>query len=866
MTSQFSPKVSEILAFSREEAARLSSTSVTPEHLLLGMMRQNDGPVSDVFKRLNINKEDIKFSLEMNVQQSEGFIHPENPNNLELNDNASNILKLAVLEARLQHVESVDLQHVLLAILHDRGNNGARKVLEEHNMNYDNVQDILKPKDVQNPTQTPQASQPAPTPQPQDALMLPEDDEEESLYKKNERTSNTTTDKPKEKSKTPVLDNFSTDLTKAALDGKLDPCVGREQEIQRVMEILGRRKKNNPILIGEPGVGKSAIVEGLAQLIAQRKCSLMFFNKRIVSLDMTGVVAGTKYRGQFEERIRALLKEIEQNPNIIVFIDEIHTIIGAGSTPGSMDAANIMKPALARGTIQCIGATTLDEYRNSIEKDGALERRFQKVLVEPTNVEQTLQILYNVKDRYEEHHHVTFTDDAIRACVTLTERYITDRAQPDKAIDAMDETGARVHLKNAQIPPEIEAIEKQLDEVRNKKHEAVVNQNYELAASYRDNQVQLEQQLAEVQRTWTEDNNEKRQTVTEAEVSDVVSMMTGIPVQRMAENEGVRLKNMAPTLKSCVIAQDNAIDKMVKAIQRNRVGLKAPNHPIGAFMFLGPTGVGKTYLAKKLAEQMFGSADALIRVDMSEYTESFNVSRLIGAPPGYVGYEEGGQLTERVRRKPYSIVLLDEIEKAHGNVFNLLLQVLDEGRLTDGNGRFVDFRNTVIIMTSNAGTRQLKEFGNGIGFTASTFGLNMNEKDREHARSIVQKALSKQFSPEFLNRLDEIITFDQLDLDAIKRIIDVELKSVFKRIGDMGYQIQLSDAAKEFVATKGYDVQFGARPLKRAIQNYIEDGICELILADTISQGDTIAIDKHPEKEELKFEVLKNKVSRKETK
>ena len=866
MTSQFSPKVSEILAFSREEAARLSSTSVTPEHLLLGMMRQNDGPVSDVFKRLNINKEDIKFSLEMNVQQSEGFIHPENPNNLELNDNASNILKLAVLEARLQHVESVDLQHVLLAILHDRGNNGARKVLEEHNMNYDNVQDILKPKDVQNPTQTPQASQPAPTPQPQDALMLPEDDEEESLYKKNERTSNTTTDKPKEKSKTPVLDNFSTDLTKAALDGKLDPCVGREQEIQRVMEILGRRKKNNPILIGEPGVGKSAIVEGLAQLIAQRKCSPMFFNKRIVSLDMTGVVAGTKYRGQFEERIRALLKEIEQSPDVIVFIDEIHTIIGAGSTPGSMDAANIMKPALARGTIQCIGATTLDEYRNSIEKDGALERRFQKVLVEPTNVEQTLQILYNVKDRYEEHHHVTFTDDAIRACVTLTERYITDRAQPDKAIDAMDETGARVHLKNAQIPPEIEAIEKQLDEVRNKKHEAVVNQNYELAASYRDNQVQLEQQLAEVQRTWTEDNNEKRQTVTEAEVSDVVSMMTGIPVQRMAENEGVRLKNMAPTLKSCVIAQDNAIDKMVKAIQRNRVGLKAPNHPIGAFMFLGPTGVGKTYLAKKLAEQMFGSADALIRVDMSEYTESFNVSRLIGAPPGYVGYEEGGQLTERVRRKPYSIVLLDEIEKAHGNVFNLLLQVLDEGRLTDGNGRFVDFRNTVIIMTSNAGTRQLKEFGNGIGFTASTFGLNMNEKDREHARSIVQKALSKQFSPEFLNRLDEIITFDQLDLDAIKRIIDVELKSVFKRIGDMGYQIQLSDAAKEFVATKGYDVQFGARPLKRAIQNYIEDGICELILADTISQGDTIAIDKHPEKEELKFEVLKNKVSRKETK
>ena len=841
MANQFSPKVSEILAFSREEAVRLSCSSVTPEHLLLGMMRMKDGPVSDVFSRLNIKKEDIKFSLEMNVQESEGFIHPEHLEDLTLNDNASNILKLAVLEARLQHMESVDQQHLLLAILRDRSNNGAKQVLEEHNMNYDNVQSILK---------APQA------PQPKDALMLPEDDEEEAEVGKNQHTTNTTSEKPKEKSKTPVLDNFSTDLTKAAIDGKLDPCVGREQEIQRVMEILGRRKKNNPILIGEPGVGKSAIVEGLAQMIAQRKCSPMFFNKKIVSLDMTGVVAGTKYRGQFEERIRALLKEIEQNPNIIVFIDEIHTIIGAGSTPGSMDAANIMKPALARGTIQCIGATTLDEYRNSIEKDGALERRFQKVLVEPTNAEQTLQILYNIKNRYEEHHHVEYTDDAIRACVTLTERYITDRAQPDKAIDAMDETGARVHLKNAQIPPEIDAIEKQLDEVKNKKHEAVANQNYELAASYRDNQVQLEQQLAEVQKKWEQGNNESRQTVTEAEVSDVVSMMTGIPVQRMAENEGVRLKNMAPTLKSCVIAQDAAIDKMVKAIQRNRVGLKAPNHPIGAFMFLGPTGVGKTYLAKKLAEQMFGSADALIRVDMSEYTEAFNVSRLIGAPPGYVGYEEGGQLTERVRRKPYSIVLLDEIEKAHGNVFNLLLQVLDEGRLTDGNGRFVDFRNTVIIMTSNAGTRQLKEFGNGIGFTASTFGLNMNEKDREHARSIVQKALSKQFSPEFLNRLDEIITFDQLDLDAIKRIIDVELKSVLKRIGDMGYEIQLSDAAKEFVATKGYDVQFGARPLKRAIQNYIEDGICELILTDAISLGSTIAIDKHPEKEELKFEVL----------
>ena len=836
MTNQFSPKVSEILAFSREEAQRLSSSYVGPEHLLLAMMRMKDGPVFDIFQRLSIKKEDIKLSLEMKLNDTNGLFQQTNVEELLLNESANNILKLAVLEARMQHEQCVDEQHLLLAILHDRSENEAKQILENKNIHYTDVLNLLK------------------APQTKDALQLPEEDEEETEDQLSQATQ-TATNSPKEKSKTPVLDNFSTDLTRAALEGKLDPCVGREQEIQRVMEILGRRKKNNPILIGEPGVGKSAIVEGLAQMIAQRKCSPMFFNRRIVSLDMTGVVAGTKYRGQFEERIRALLKEIEQTPNIIVFIDEIHTIIGAGSTPGSMDAANIMKPALARGVIQCIGATTLDEYRNSIEKDGALERRFQKVLVEPTTAEQTLQILYNIKDRYEDHHHVEFSEDAIIACVKLTERYMTDRAQPDKAIDAMDETGARVHLRNAQIPPEIDELEKQLDEIKDKKHQAVSNQNYELAAGYRDRQSALEKQLAEVQTKWLAGNSEERQTVTEVEVSDVVSMMTGIPVQRMAESEGVRLKDMAPKLKASVIAQDAAIDKMVKAIQRNRVGLKDPNHPIGAFMFLGPTGVGKTYLAKKLAEQMFGSADALIRVDMSEYTESFNVSRLIGAPPGYVGYEEGGQLTERVRRKPYSIVLLDEIEKAHGNVFNLLLQVLDEGRLTDGNGRFVDFRNTVIIMTSNAGTRQLKEFGNGIGFTASTLGINMNEKDREHARSIIQKALSKQFSPEFLNRLDEIITFDQLDMEAIKRIIDVELKGLVKRIKDLGYEMQLTDAAKVFVATKGYDVQFGARPLKRAIQNYIEDGICEMILDESIKPGSVIVIDKHPDKEELSIQL-----------
>ena len=634
------------------------------------------------------------------------------------------------------------------------------------------------------------------------------------------------------------------------MEDRLDPVVGREREILRVTEILSRRKKNNPIIIGEPGVGKSAIVEGLAQLIAKRKTSPVLFNKRIVSLDMTGMVAGTKYRGQFEERIRGLLKEIENNPDIIVFIDEIHTIIGAGSTPGSMDAANIMKPALARGTIQCVGATTLDEYRNSIEKDGALERRFQKVILEPTTPDETLQILENIKDRYERHHHVSYSEDALRACVRLTERYVTDRAFPDKAIDALDEVGAKVHLQHVEVPPAIIEKEKELDEAKRKKQNAVVN--YELAANYRDMQVRLEQELETLNHNWAYGDNDNRQPVTEKEVAEVVSIMTGVPVQRMAETEGIRLKGMANELKQAVVAQDTAIEKMTKAILRNRVGLKEPNHPIGVFMFLGPTGVGKTYLAKKLAQFMFGSDDALIRVDMSEYTESFNVSRLVGAPPGYVGYEEGGQLTERVRRKPYSIVLLDEIEKAHGNVFNLLLQVLDEGRLTDGNGRLVDFRNTVIIMTSNAGTRQLKEFGRGVGFnTGGALGANMNEKDKEYARSIIQKNLSKQFAPEFLNRLDEIITFDQLDLEAINRIIDIELRGLFKRVDDLGYHLEITPEAKNFVASKGYDVQFGARPLKRAIQTYIEDLIAERILSDELSLGDIIVIDKCPDKEEL---------------
>ena len=839
MTSQFSPKVSEILAYSREEAARLASQSVAPEHLLLGLLRMKEGPVMNVFQRLGIDLQQIKTELENRVRQDEIGM-PIFTQQLVLNEKASNILKLAVLEARIQHTTRVEEQHLLLAILHDQTDTGAKQVLEMNNINYEDVLTLLSVKN---------------------GIGLPDEDYEEeessnasaSSSSSSANTTQTTTQQ-KTKSKTPVLDNFGTDLTQQALESKLDPCVGRTAEIQRVIEILGRRKKNNPILIGEPGVGKSAIVEGLAQMIASRHCSPMLFNKRLVTLDMTGVVAGTKYRGQFEERMKMLVKELEQNPDIIIFIDEIHTMIGAGATPGSMDAANILKPALARGTIQCIGATTLDEYRNSIEKDGALERRFQKVQVEPTTKEETLQILHNIKGRYEYHHHVTYTDEALEACVRLTDRYVSDRFMPDKAIDALDETGSRVHLQNANIPPEITEKEKEMQQVKEKKQQAVSNQNFELAASYRDRETMLSRELQELNKKWLDGEVDVRQEVTAEQVADVVSMMTGVPVQCMAQEEGIRLKGMAQELKSQVIAQDKAIEKMVRAIQRNRVGLKEPNHPIGVFMFLGPTGVGKTYLAKKLAEFMFGSADALIRIDMSEYTESFNVSRLIGAPPGYVGYEEGGQLTERVRRHPYSIVLLDEIEKAHGNVFNLLLQVLDEGRLTDGNGRFVDFRNTVIIMTSNAGTRQLKDFGRGVGFNSGTSSaLMLNEQDKEHARQIVQKALSKQFSPEFLNRLDEIITFDQLDLEAIKQIIDIELKGLYKRIEALGYTVDLSEEARQFVAEKGYDVQFGARPLKRAIQNYIEDGISELIVNGDIKPGTTIHITKEEQQDELTF-------------
>jgi len=848
MNNQFSPNVSQILAFSREEAARLESTTVGPEHLLLGILRNKNGAVRQMLDIYGIDIRTIKGELEQKIREDTNkydVLYHE----LVLNEKASNILKLAVLEARMQARTSIEEQHLLLAILHDQVGNGAKTVLEMNNMNYEDAVKYFS-KNKENIRTT-------------NGIGLSDEDDEEDVKDaagenaqagSQQKGGTTTTRTRRGDGKTPVLDNFSTDLTKAAAEEVLDPVVGRENEIQRVIEILGRRKKNNPILIGEPGVGKSAIVEGLAQMIVKHRTSPILFNKRLVNLDMTSIVAGTKYRGQFEERMKALVKELEANPDIIVFMDEIHTLIGAGSAAGTMDAANILKPALARGTIQCIGATTLDEYRNSIEKDGALERRFQKVIVEPTTAEQTLEILNNIKQRYEEHHHVSYTDDAIKACVKLTERYVTDRFFPDKAIDALDEVGSKVHLKHADVPPEIIQLEKEIASIVEKKKMAAKNQNFELAAGLRDKQARLEEELRQLQDSWQNGSGSQRDTVTEDDVANVVSMMTGVPVQRVAQAEGIQLKNLAGDLKKAVIAQDGAIEKMVKAIQRNRVGLKEPRHPIGTFMFLGPTGVGKTYLAKKLAERMFGSDDALIRIDMSEYSESFNTSRLIGAPPGYVGYEEGGQLTERVRRRPYSIVLLDEIEKAHGNVFNMLLQVLDEGRLTDGNGRLVDFRNTVIIMTSNAGTRQLKEFGRGVGFTAGNRnGLALDESDKQYARSIIQKSLSKQFAPEFLNRLDEIITFDQLDLAAIKKIIDIELVGLYQRVEQMGYHLMLTDAAKEFVATKGYDVQFGARPLKRAIQTYIEDGVCEMLLNDELTVGDTITADKVADKEELCF-------------
>lgn len=832
MEYRLSDKLNTILSLSKEEAERLMHAEVTANHLLLGMLRDGQNKAVQLLSEMGVDLSELRMRLESDHTAQDTSADKVPIEKIALSVAVTRLLKISMLEARLQKKEEVEAEHLLLAIARDRSSATAN-ILSQYNVDYRSLLAQM------NGTGT--------EIQMGMGLDSDEDDEDEEFS-----SADTGKQKPartvtasKSGSNTPVLDSFSTDMTQAAMDGKLDPVVGREKEIERLAQILTRRKKNNPILIGEPGVGKSAIVEGLSQRIVKRKVSRMLFGKRILALDMAAVVAGTKYRGQFEERLRSIIQELKKNPDIILFIDEVHTIIGAGSAPGSMDAANMLKPALSRGEVQCIGATTVDEYRKSIEKDGALERRFQKILVEPTTADETLQILQNIKDRYEDHHNVTYTDDAIKACVTLAQRYITDRSFPDKAIDVLDEAGSRTHLSNLSVPKEIEDKEHQIDFTREGKNDAVARQDFELAARFRDQEKVLEGELEQMRKDWEKSLKSHRETVNEENIATVVSMMSGVPVQKIAREEGERLKGLAPALKSKVIAQDSAIDLLSRAIRRSRVGLKNPNKPIGSFLFLGPTGVGKTLLAKELAEQMFGTTDALIRVDMSEFMEKFAVSRLVGAPPGYVGYEDGGQLTEKVRRKPYSIILLDEIEKAHQDVFNILLQVMDEGRLTDSESRTVDFRNTIIIMTSNLGSRQIQEYGRGIGFGTTDAGTELARQD------IIRKALNKSFAPEFINRIDEIITFNQLDRQAVGQIVGIELSQLTKRMEGMGYTLSVTDSAREFLADKGYSREYGARPLKRAILTYVEDKLAELLIDGECPTGSVLTVDVNPEKTDL---------------
>lgn len=837
MNAKFSQRIKDILTYSKEEAIRLGNPYIGTEHLFLGLLREGDGMAIDALLALGIDLYALKKSLEGSIRSDE-ILNVNDTENIPLLKASERTLKLVYLEAKSFGSSLIDTEHLLLAILKDENSLVTLK-LKEFDIDYESVKEEIKEIIPESSAEFPGE----------------EDDDEKSFGGGGSKGGSSHSSATKTTSETPVLDNFGIDLTKASEEGRLDPIVGREKEIERLAQILSRRKKNNPILIGEPGVGKSAIAEGLAERIIKRQVSRILFGKRVVTLDLASIVAGTKYRGQFEERMKAILNEISKTDNIILFIDEIHTIVGAGGATGSLDAANMLKPSLARGEIQCIGATTLDEYRQHIEKDGALERRFQKVMVEPTSIEETTHILNNIKERYEDHHNVYYTDEALEMCVTLTNRYISDRFLPDKAIDAMDEAGSRVHMTNIVVPERILSLEKSLEETKKEKITAVKNQNFEKAASYRDREKELIDKLELEKQKWEKELSKNREEVNAEMVAEVVAMMTGVPVQRIAQAEGTRLLKMNEELSESVIGQKDAIAKIVKSIQRNRAGLKDPNKPIGSFIFLGPTGVGKTHLAKILAQYLFDSVDNLIRIDMSEYMEKFSVSRLVGAPPGYIGYEEGGQLTEKVRRKPYAVVLLDEIEKAHPDVFHLLLQVLDEGQLTDSLGRRVDFRNTIVIMTSNIGSRQLKDFGHGVGFDTSA----KKQSNQDMNKSIIQKALKRAFAPEFLNRVDDVVMFNSLEREDIFKIIDIELKGLFQRVNNLGYKIKLTPDAKDFVAEKGYDIQFGARPLKRAIQKYIEDPMAEVIIQANLLEGDTIAVGFDKKKEELTFKVEKGK-------